>query len=323
MTFTAPPCPFCGLQVADDELSMDHVFGDAFGARAKVPAHKACNNRSGGDAEGRLHHPSSLMNLARWSHGEGVKDIPATFSSGRTARINPLTGVVSSPHVVVNKVESEGSISFRAEGTQEQVEAAYEKLRTRRPELPLPSLADLPAEAFGSVAYDSAEVSMKLDLQAAEATAIKAALGACTLAYGPSFSATPLAAALRAVGQTPPAPSSRVAATVLDRADALIAEVIAGSHPGPTLVPREGSKEYDVILLPAGRETVVFVHILSTLVPPYGIKVSAPVPDLHLGVDPVLPILLREDTGGHIQATDFTKTLTDVMVAAQSDAPEA
>ncbi|MFF2411447.1 hypothetical protein [Streptomyces sp. NPDC058092] len=59
------------------------------------------------------------------------------------------------------------------------------------------------------------------------------------------------------------------------------------------------------------------------MVPPYGIKISAPVPDLHLGGTPVLPILLREDTDGRIQATDFTKVLTDATAAAQSDSPEA
>ncbi|MEU5214127.1 hypothetical protein [Streptomyces sp. NPDC020742] len=323
MTIAAPPCPFCGLPVADDDLSMDHVFGDAFGARAKVPAHRSCNNQSGGDAEGRLHHPNSLMNLVRWRHGKAVKDIPATFSSGRTARINPSTGVVSSPHVMVNKVESEGSISFQAEGTQAQVEAAYEKWRSRHPDLPLPALSDLPTDAFESVVYESAEVSMKLDLQAAQGTAVKAALGACTLAYGPSFTATPLAAALRAAGQAPPAQYCRVAATVLDSTDALIAEMLAEAHPGPMLVPREGSKEYDVILLPAGQETVVFVHILSTLMPPYGIKISAPVPGLSPGVSPVLPVLLREDADGRISATDFTEILMDVLAADQPDSFEA
>ncbi|MFF9214288.1 MULTISPECIES: hypothetical protein [unclassified Streptomyces] len=65
------------------------------------------------------------------------------------------------------------------------------------------------------------------------------------------------------------------------------------------------------------------MHIPSTMMPPHGIKISAPVPCFSPGATPVLPVLLREDADGRIAVTDFTKTFTDVLVAKLPDSFDA
>ena len=85
----------------------------------------------------------------------------------------------------------------------------------------------------------------------------------------------------------------------------------------PHLVPAAGETVHEVILVPLGPQTLLFAHYISELIPPYGILVGARLPPLGPGVQPSLPIVLRD--GGakdRLEITDFTRRLLQPAIEA-------
>jgi hypothetical protein len=97
----------------------------------------------------------------------------------------------------------------------------------------------------------------------------------------------------------------------------------------PHLVPAAGETVHEVILVPLGPQTLLFAHYMSELIPPYGILVGARLPPLSPGVQPSLPIVVRD--GGakdRLEITDFTRRLLQpafdaLPAAADDDIPPA
>lgn len=74
---------------------------------------------------------------------------------------------------------------------------------------------------------------------------------------------------------------------------------------------------HDVILVPQGKQTLLFAHYISMPVPPYGIMIGARRPALTPGIDPVLPILLRDGgTRDHLEITDFIRVILEPTINA-------
>lgn len=317
-----PRCPFCGSKLLQDQgLSMDHVFGDALGGHVQVPAHKLCNNQFGSGAEGELQRPGTPVNLLKMMHGLRAHPVRVTFPSGRRASLDLTSGRV---HAEPSVTRADSGLTVRIEGTAAQVEGAYAAMRSRRRELGLPEFRDLPAECAGTVSYQTARVDLALPLAAAEAMAVKSALGACTLAYGPAFAGTPLAAALRATQDSPATQGPAVPADHLGALDAQIAATAAsaGLAPAgisalPRLVPPQGITVHDVILVPYGQQTLLFAHYLSAVIPPYGFLVAAPLPPLTPGLRAAAPLLLRDGgAADRLEVTDFTQALIQPVIDA-------
>jgi hypothetical protein len=316
-------CPFCGEAILDRRtLSMDHVFGKALGGRVTVPAHRMCNNQSGSGAEGDLQRPNTLLNLMKSVHGLDASSVRVTFSSGRIASLDLATGRASAPPEVAR---GDDGLIVRIEGTAQQVEAVYDKHRSRHPELGLPEYGNLPPGCVSSVSYETVQADLQLPLAAAEAVAIKSALGACTLAYGDAFSETPLASALRRMQSNPDArnPVETPAGTGrLAMLDAMISQFAtqvgmpsAEISALPRLVPSAGAVVHDVILVQSGKNTLLYAHYLSELIPPYPLAIEARLPELTPGLRPVLPVLLRDDgTTGRLQVTDFTQVVMQPVI---------
>ena len=73
---------------------------------------------------------------------------------------------------------------------------------------------------------------------------------------------------------------------------------------------------------------MLFAHYLSSLIPPYGIMVDAPLPPLTPGLSASMPVLLRD--GGakdRLEVTDFTQRLMQpaldaIAATADGDLPE-
>ena len=290
-------------------------FGEALGGRVVVRAHETCNSQSGSGAEGDLQRPNTLVNLIKARHGLHSSPVRGTFPSGRRADLNLSNGGVYSPPEVVK--DSNG-IPIRIEGTPPEVEKAYNQLRSRHPDFNLPEFNDLPPSSKAPVSYDNVNVDLVYDLKAAEAMAVKSALGACSLAYGSAFAASAYAAALRAAptALVDPQRQPRPAA-LLGVLDAQIAASAAQAclYPAqisalPHLEPVTGAAVHDVILVPAGQRTLLYAHYLSEVIPPYGMWIDAPLPPLSPGLRVVAPILLRD--GGardQLEITDFTQVL--------------
>jgi hypothetical protein len=300
---------------------MDHVFGEALGGRVKVAAHKTCNNQFGSGPEGILQRPNSPVNWLKAMHGLHAQPVRVTFPSGRPASLDLTSGNLHAPPTVTR---SKNGLAVRIEGTPDQVETAYTKMRSRSPGLGLPAYADLPAECIGAVSYDSARVDLSLPLASAEAVAVKSALGACTLAYGPAFASTPLAVALRAIQDSPVLQGPAAAEDHLSVLDAHIAETAASVGLAseavstlPRLVPPPGATAHDVILVPYRQQTLLFAHYLSVAIPPYGFTVKAPLPPFTDGLQAAAPLLLRDGGSADcLEITDFTQILMQPVIDA-------
>lgn len=318
----------------EDELSEDHVFGRALGGRVVVTAHMTCNSQSGSAAEGDLQRPSTLINLLKAVRGLDASPVPGTFPSGRRVQFDFKDGSVYSPPTVD---KAQDGTTVRIEGTPAEAEKAYNTWRARNPHINAPEFKDLPPEAITTVSYNTVNTNLVYPLQSAEIVAAKAALGACVLAYGPTFAAGDFAAVLRAIQKDPVNPQRNVAySSYLDKLDTNIP--IAAAQAGlaqtdiaglPHLVPTAGETVHDVILVPfVGQQTLLFAHFASELIPPYGIIVSAQLPPLTPDIQPTLPILLRD--GGardQLEITDFTQVLLQPAIdslrtAEDEDGPQ-
>lgn len=309
-------CPFCGSELLPGQVtSEDHIFGRALGAHVVVTAHKTCNNQSGSGPEGDLQRPNTLVNMLKAVKGLPASRIEVTFPSGRRALLNLTDGSVQAPPTVDRAADG---TSLRIEGTPAQAEEALNTWRLRHPELDVPEFRDLPPEAIGTVSYDRVNVSLIHPLRAAELMAIKSALGACLLAYGSTFAVGEFAAALRMLLDDQAGPQQQFGnPALLARLDEGIAAsasrlgLDATTTAGlPHLAPAAGETVHDVILVPIGRRTFLFAHYLSELMPPYGIVIDAPLPQLTPGMPTVAPILLRD--GGaknRLEVTDFNQRM--------------
>jgi hypothetical protein len=312
------------------ELDQDHVFVRALGGRVTVTTHKQCNSQSGSGPEGSLQGPNTVINFLKAAKGLDAPPVRGTFPSGRRADLNLSDGSVYSPPVM--RKAGDGT-ALSIEGTPAEVEKAYNEWRDRNPQLNAPPFKDLPAGSITPVSYTTVNVDLSYSLGDAEIVAVKSALGACSLAYGPGFAASAFAAALRAVRDDPADPQRQVASPAyLSRLDESIpqAAVRAGLSRAevsalPRLAPAAGETVHDVILVPHnGQQTVLFAHYASELIPPYGIMISAPLPPLPPGIQPVLPVLLRDGgASDRLDVTDFTRILLqpaiDALPGAASD----
>ena len=313
-------CPFCGGALLQGQnVNDDHIFGEALGGHVVVRAHETCNSQSGARAEGDLQRPNTLVNLIKACHGLRSAPVRGTFPSGRRADLNLSTGGVYSPLEVV---KNSNGMAIRIEGKAAEAEKAYNQLRSRRPDLNLPAFKDLPQSSVVPVSYNTVNFDLAYDLKAAEAMAVKSALGACSLAYGSAFATSAFAVALRAAPTTPDHQRQLGAPALLAMLDTQMAAsaVRVGIDPAqisafPRLEPDTGTAVHDVILVPCGQRTLLYAHYLSELVPPYGIGVNAALPPLNPHLNAVAPIILRDGgTRDRLDVTDFTQVLMKPVV---------
>jgi hypothetical protein len=110
------PCALCGNEVTEAEFSADHVFGEAFGAKSVVRAHKSCNNKLGAAAEAALHRPSSFFSLVRAARGLPAPPLTGTAPDGTPVRIDLIAGTAwpARPDVAVD--QASGSVNLTATG---------------------------------------------------------------------------------------------------------------------------------------------------------------------------------------------------------------
>jgi hypothetical protein len=320
-----PRCPFCGHALLPaQEPSNDHVFGKALGGRLLVPAHRSCNNRFGAGAEGELQKPLTLVSLLKAVHGLHAGQARVVFASGTQASLDLASGQV---RVRPKVTRGNGGPPVAIEGPPTVVEGIYGSVRSEHPGLGLPAFGDLPTACITRPSPGTARMSLTLPLAAAEAMAVKFALGACTLAYGRRFAATPLAAALRLLLASATTRGPSLAPDYLGELDALIAKSAASARLGPCdtaalprLVPAAGQVVHDVILVPYRQQTALFAHYLSLLIPPYGFLVDAPLPPLDPDLPAALPLLLRDGgTADSLEVTDFAAHLIQPVIDAARD----
>lgn len=267
------------------------------------------------------------MSLLKAAHGLSACEARVVVASGTQASLDLASGQV---RVHPKVTRGDNGLPVAIEGPPAVVEGIYGSVRSEHPSLGLPAFGDLPPACITRASPATARMSLTLPLAAAEAMAVKSALGACTLAYGPRFAATPLAAALRLPLASTTARGPSLAPDHLAALDALIAQSAATARLSPRdtaalphLVPAAGQDVHDVILVPSGQQTALFAHYLSMLIPPYGFLIDAPLPPLDPDLPALplpLPLLLRDGgTAGSLQVTDFAALLIQPVIDAARD----
>ncbi len=323
-------CPLCGTRMERD-LSDDHVFGEAFGAKRTVRTHRRCNNNVSQAAEGALHASNSIFNVLRGMHGRAKLPVEAETVSGQAMQLDLASGKLWPAKPKVSVCREAGQVNLTAAGTEEQVRAAVATWRRKWPSIP--PYNELPTEALQAVQVKVDRVNIAVDWQlpAAEQFAVKAALGAGVLAYGPDFASTAMAQALRDWASKP-FDNPLVADTqATGRPRMELAAIQATSDSLQRLVPerswpdmeaKPGSEEYQALFMPmprgTQRATAVFIHLLGTPVLPWGIVLPASLPHGRYG-PPVAPLLVRE-TGGRMQIVHYTEVVLDLAVEKAEEA---
>ncbi len=296
-------CPFCGKPIPSDESSRDHVFGEAFGGRIKVPCRELCNNTIGHDIEGPLHAPDSFLAFARAGAGLTGKPLRGHYrDDGTPVNVHWAEGGAVPRDPAVEVTKEEDTISIHVGGTEQQVRKVWRGLRKK-----YGSVIPKVEEALASATRTSGpspwiEIALTNQLPMLHRFAAKVALSGGAAIWGDIFTESPLANALRDVLATPNEnhdPNalkcdfrylSEVASAARTVAPVDFPE-ISLPNPGPGTVPTS-----QVVFgpIPRGGEsaTGVFVTILNFSAPPYGILLSDAVPG-----NPTLPIVLREELG--------------------------
>ncbi len=330
-------CPLCGL-VLSDPLSADHVFGKAFGASHTVQTHKACNNEFGGGAETVLHGATSFLNFARAAHGLAKLPIHGTTAAGEAVAVDLSTGETWSlkPEVTVRQ-EGE-QVHLRVAGSEKQIRQILDDWRRKWGSV-IPTVEQLPPEAVQRVARPGlVTLLLQLDLAAAEQFAVKAALGAGTLAYGPTFASSELAVALRDWAAQPFDNPMLSEVTPRPRMQLQILDSVSGSQQQtaramglapdalPNLASAIGSAVRQAIFIPSPGpppSTVVFVHVLGMPVMPWGLVVPAPLPQSEPWGDAVAPVLVREHADARLEVLHYTELLMRPVLVAAVEAEAA
>jgi hypothetical protein len=326
-------CPLCGKPLSAGPVNLDHVFGEAFGARAKVDVHVACNEKIGGGAEGRLHRANSVLNFFASLNGMSAAKVVGTMPDGMKVTADFSTGQTTLAKPRVLKTEDSQSISLQATGSEEQLRGVLKGWRKRYGD-DIPQWKDLTPRQRVSVSGlpQTLVLSLSLDLKDAEAFAVKAAVGAGVLAFGQDFAASQLSSGLREWVRAPfdnpldaggvnPRTKLDLLAELDTRFAALAAQMggLDGPVALPTLVPSDTATN-QVVFVEDREKVDVYVHVLGFPVLPYGLSVPGEVPGAMPGMKP-LAVLVRE-RAGILEITDVGQRLMLPVVKAAEAAAQ-
>jgi len=301
-------CAQCGQSI-DGKPDKDHVFGQAYGGRVTVEAHKRCNNRLGSDLEGRLTSSSGVVKLMRSIHGLAAEPVPAVSHDGRQWGIDFGCKLAGPLKPEVNVEDQGDTVRLWAIGSRGQLQGILRDWRKGFGDQ-VPTFTQLPPEATGQINYGPIDMKFdaNTDIEAAEHFAIKVALGAGSLAFGQSFIAGPLADALRkwrdASFDNPFLDGehhtrchiSALKAIDLQVGTACRQVAMRGGFDEevlPPLVPAPGSRMNSATFVPLSGTTAVFVHVLSFPMPPWDLVVEAALPGGQFG-RLIAPVVVQE-----------------------------
>ncbi len=322
-------CPLCGHPLGDT-TSRDHVFGDAFGGRFTVRTHPTCNSSIGGAAEGRLHSGDSFINFVASVQGLQAAEVPGTAQDGTRVSTDFAGRRTSLAKPEVSKTEDAKTVQLKAVGRAEHLKKVLADWRKAYGDQ-VPRWVDLTPEQRASAERGPEEIEMhlSLDLADAEAFAVKAALGAGVLAFGEDFAGSELAESLRRWAASPfdnplveGSTKPRRQLEMLDALDRLLTSYAAEMAKSgmevdlPAIVPSPHSSTNQVtfVPLPKASGTALFLHLLGTPLPPYGLQLEGHLPRGELGI-PTSPIVVREGDG-ELEIVRTTERLMEPVVKA-------
>lgn len=296
MTQTDESCPLCGEPFGDRELSVDHIFGESFGGRATVQTHRSCNNTIGGDAEGRLHRPGSIFNVAKLSHGLEARPLDGEMADGQQTKADLASGTWSPSKPTFSKVETDDAIHVTASGSPEQLAKMVKDWQKKWPGQ-VPSLEELRARTE-QLPRPAENVELKVDYDLNDTLAVlkKAALGAGIKAFGTSFAIDPLAEKIRNAEIAGQLALSEAPIGVWDVSTTELDAMSTAGLDVEEVPPVLPAPKHQVVFMPIPGEqprTAVYVYILGVPLEPAGIIIAAPIPDGTYGPR-ILPVMIRE-----------------------------
>jgi hypothetical protein len=296
-------CPLCG-ELLSEPTNNDHVFGQAFGGRVTVRTHERCNSNLGNGPERVLGQEASVMNLVRAFNRLAKKQVPGVMPDGTPVTMDIQSGRMTPRRPTARVEHNAETVSLYASGSEGQVRGVVDDWRSGFGTA-IPTYDELPTESRSQITGSPTEVTstQELDLEAAEGFAIKVALDAGLLAFGPTFPNSTVAVALREWRDAPfdnPLESGphrlRMDLRALNMFDRNLRGYISAeaAESQAPLTPRPATKTNSVAFVPSSQRTVVFVHALSFPLPPYGIVIEAELPSGEFGRQ-IGPVVVRED----------------------------
>lgn len=282
----------------------------------------------GHGAEAALHRPNTALSMLRQLNHLTELPLVGATDDGTEIAANLATGQSSARRPQVEVHESAERVELRALGTEAVLRKILKDWRKRYGDV-VPAFDDLPDRARRTLAFDPVEIKVSIahDLDAGTTFAVKVAVEAGVLAFGPEFASGDVAEALRAFRDRPSAEQDAAQAMdvaaldALDQTFAQQADGMEGSGLGRPDLPRLGlpGAVNDVTFVPVGVRTAVFVRILGMPVAGSGIVVDAELPAGGGLGRPAAPILVRESAEG-LEIVHFTeRLLAPVLARTQAD----
>ncbi len=321
-------CPLCGEPFGLEPLNDDHVFGEAFGGRAKVRTHRKCNNDVGRGPEGRMHRPSSILSLFKVIHGVQTKPMRGKLPDGTEVDAD-LAGNTWGPArpTVSRGLNADGKIELSARASEKQMRQVLNGWRKKWPGRGVPTFDQLTSLQKEEVSDepDMVEVELVVSLEDHLEVLKKVALGCGVLAFGPTFATSSAAAGVRCASLRD-AKLHMEALSVVWKMGTTALRQVKGDGIDPEVVPDPlpAPKHQAVFMpMPNNHQTAVIVHILGySLLPWSGIVVDGELPEGRFGARD-LPVMIREDVGPYavydLQEIVMEATLSSSLAALQDE----
>jgi HNH endonuclease len=301
-------CPYCRRPFADGGgPTDDHVIGDAFGTKAKIPACKHCNDTFGDTIEGELHREDSIFRLALAF--ASMKPLVGT-SEGRDVVTDFAEEEVSPRAPDVSVTHDGAKLELHVSGSEPQVRRVLEQFETSQG-VTL-GIDELVAKGQAvSTPYPTIDVELNWDDKVARRFVGKAGLAAGVYIFGPEFADSDLAAQLRGL-RNGESVSYEVANP--DRLIEAVSGIATNFGVAPLTLPRGPGAASQVTFVPIPGDvakTAISVDVLGFPVhSAVVVEGSLPMPS-GAALAAFLPVALIED-GGPPVVRDLNQELVDV-----------
>ncbi|MFY0408753.1 HNH endonuclease [Solicola sp. PLA-1-18] len=295
-------CPFCGQGLNGTEVNRDHIFVEAFGGRALIKTHTACNSRSGHQIEGKLFKPGEQLN--RTLLRGHLTDDPSV-----TAELDLRTGRPKLQPVSTADDPGTGTRTYTLRGDREEVRKRLMQQMGAKVGLTSEQIDQLVDGAEAATEPIEVTANLLFDLTLSRRLVAKVALGALAR-IDPGTIDSPFAQGLREVMWEQQAPEL-CSVELIAALESSVAEICPVLVP---LAPQTGLDGQDsapsrVVFVPVVGSTYVFVFLGTMLLSFNGIAIRHRLP-VGLG----LPVAFVDDKGG-AQTRDLALEVLSAMRA--------
>ncbi|MST31885.1 hypothetical protein GHK86_03980, partial [Acidimicrobiaceae bacterium USS-CC1] len=287
-------CPYCGRDLESCGGATDeHIFVEALGGKAILPAGRNCNSTIGHSIEGQLLKQGTLLHFIRQVHQGTGQPLRGELEGG-TVIENSLGGADVYFRRPFSQVREENSTTYRITGGTEQARRELEKLAKHLKLSPEETQALWSKREVRSLGGQTLQVGLAYDVALVRRLAAKVGLSAGWAAFGDRFAESELASRLRDFlwgdGDMEAPSCSGEILTVFDEqviADKLVKQGVAG------ISPIQASDGVSQVAFVPIRQGVAVIVTLGDWELSFG-ATTAPLIEAPLPVGGRLPVVIRD-----------------------------